>query len=319
MASLSLYPAVLPWLTGFYIVFFLLGHAIYAVTFVQPKDVSDWILNDLRTNYLTQRRLIHAAPVFLIIPVFMSAFTSLKTMIPVIHPFSWDATFAVWDTTLHGGVHPWELLQPVLGYPIVTSVINILYNLWMLILVGVLYWQIFTLKHPRVRKQFLLTFLFAWIFLGTVGATIFSSAGPCYYRYIVTGTDPYLRLMDYLREAGDIYPVWAIGTQDILWGMYADGKLYMGSGISAMPSMHVSMAFLFVFVAWRYSRRLGAFFGFYALFILVGSVHLAWHYAIDSYVSILLTWLIWRLVGTYLERREQALQFAQVSMIPPPN
>ncbi|HUV13853.1 MAG TPA: phosphatase PAP2 family protein [Acidobacteriota bacterium] len=302
-ASLSLYPAILPWITAFYLLIFLLGHAIYAISVVGSKDLFSWIYKDLRSNYWTRRRLLNAAPVFLVIPVFMSAFTSFKTMIPVMHPFSWDAKFAAWDMTLHGGIHPWEALHSALGNPIVISVINVFYNLWMLVLIGVFYWQVFTLRFPRVRMQFLLTFLLAWILLGTVGAAVFSSAGPCYYGQLVAGENPYARLLAYLNEAGVAYPVWAISTQEMLWKMYIEGKLYLGSGISAMPSMHVSMAFLFFLVARKSSRRLGVVFGIYTLFILAGSVHLAWHYAIDSYVSILLTWLIWCLVGASLERR----------------
>jgi hypothetical protein len=36
--------------------------------------------------------------------------------------------------------------------------------------------------------------------------------------------------------------------------------------------------------------------------ILVGSVHLGWHYAIDGYAAIIGTWAIWWIVGRLLER-----------------
>jgi hypothetical protein len=43
-----------------------------------------------------------------------------------------------------------------------------------------------------------------------------------------------------------------------------------------------------------------------ALMVLItqaGSVHLGWHYAIDGYASILLTFLIWRTVEQAASRR----------------
>ena len=50
---------------------------------------------------------------------------------------------------------------------------------------------------------------------------------------------------------------------------------------------------------------------FFAL-ILVGSVHLGWHYAIDGYLGMLGAWIIWRAVGWWLKRpRVQAFLWPQ--------
>ncbi|MCZ6764391.1 MAG: PAP2 family protein, partial [Alphaproteobacteria bacterium] len=38
-------------------------------------------------------------------------------------------------------------------------------------------------------------------------------------------------------------------------------------------------------------------FGIYAAAIMIGSVHLAWHYAIDGYLGALMAWGIWWLSG----------------------
>jgi len=71
----------------------------------------------------------------------------------------------------------------------------------------------------------------------------------------------------------------------------------LGAGISAMPSMHVSMALLVALSAAKISRA-GAFCG-YAFFaaILVGSVHLGPHYAVDGYVSVAVTLVAWTVAG----------------------
>ncbi|NIR61095.1 MAG: hypothetical protein GWO02_17130, partial [Gammaproteobacteria bacterium] len=59
------------------------------------------------------------------------------------------------------------------------------------------------------------------------------------------------------------------------------------------PSMHIAMGFFFVLVAWRYHWALRLVAVAYLLVLLVGSVHLAWHYAIDGYAGILGTYAIW--------------------------
>jgi membrane-associated phospholipid phosphatase len=64
-----------------------------------------------------------------------------------------------------------------------------------------------------------------------------------------------------------------------------------------MPSLHVAMATL-MWCAMRPVHRLAgpAYFVFLAC-ILLGSVHLGWHYALDGYVSILLVCILWWLSG----------------------
>jgi hypothetical protein len=108
--------------------------------------------------------------------------------------------------------------------------------------------------------------------------------------------------MDYLQRANEVYPVWALGVQDMLWQGFETAVVERGHGISAMPSMHVSAAFLFVLIGRRANRVAALGFAAFALLILVGSVHLGWHYAIDGYASIPATWAIWRAVGWALAR-----------------
>jgi hypothetical protein len=298
--SISLYSDTLILMTTLFFVIYFIGYALYVMIFIRPDSPIEYFLVALKTNQLTMERLLNALPVFLFLPIFMSTFTSFKTMIPVINPFSWDYRLAKLDAIVHGGIQPWRLLQPVFGYPLFTSVINFFYNLWFFVMFGVLFWQTFSLRNRRLRMQFLLTFMLLWILLGTFAAIIFSSAGPCYYGRLVEGKDIYKPLMEYLESAKESYPVWALGTQEILWQSYKNGGVGQVTGISAMPSMHVSIVFLFALLGWRTHRIVGIGFSIFAVLIMIGCVHLGWHYAIDAYLSIVLTWLIWWCVGRLL-------------------
>jgi hypothetical protein len=227
-------------------------------------------------------------------------------MIPVINPYTWDETFAGLDQQLHAGVHPWQLLQSLLGFPLVTSALNVFYNLWFFLVVFIFFWQASTPHLPRVRLQFLLTFFLSWIIIGHILATLFASAGPCYYE-AVTGIvqgNPYAELMAYLRQASEHFPVWALSTQEMLWTTYKERELRIGSGISAMPSMHVAIAFLLTLLGWRWGRPYNFLLTIYLVIIIIGSIHLAWHYAVDAYFVIPLTYGLWSFSGFVVRRLE---------------
>lgn len=103
--------------------------------------------------------------------------------------------------------------------------------------------------------------------------------------------------MSYLREANAVYPVRALEVQESLWAAARSDDLRLGSGISATPSLHVAIATLQAVLAWKVSRVLGWAATIFLVLILVGSVHLGWHYAIDGYISILAVPVIWTLAG----------------------
>jgi hypothetical protein len=127
-------------------------------------------------------------------------------------------------------------------------------------------------------------------------AVLFSSAGPCFYGRLGIGPDIYAAQMDYLRSAAADLPVWSVRVQDLLWQSYATGDGAV-NGISAMPSIHVTSSAIMMFLGWRTSRAAGIGLTLFFAVILIGSVHLAWHYAVDGYAGILLAILFWALAG----------------------
>ena len=281
---------------------FIFTHSKYAAFFIRQKSSKEYFLNDLRTNYFNTEHLCNTILIVFLFSIFLSAFTSFKIILPDIHPFSWDPAFTKLDAFIHGGKQPWQILQPILGRPFVTSLVSFVYLLWFFVMYGVVFWQAFTLRDRFLRMQFFLSYALSWILLGTVTAIIFSSAGPCFYDRLVGREDAFFPLRQYLETARQSYPVWALNAQDMLWQAYNSREMGQVKGISAMPSMHVSIAFLFVLVGWRTHRISGIAFSIFGLIVMLGCIHLGWHYAIDGYTSIIFTLLIWWAVSLILKR-----------------
>jgi hypothetical protein len=273
---------------------------VYVMVAIRPPQLVRYLGAALRDRVVTVERLAGALPVFLLLPVMMSTFTYLKFSIPYLQPFVFDAQFADWDRLLHFGYEPWELLQPVFGHPLASAVVNVIYHLWLFVLFGVLLWQAFTLSRPQLRMRYFLSFVLIWILLGNVVATLLSSAGPVYYGRITGLADPFAPLMAYLQQASQTAWIPALDVQDMLWRAYIERDLALGAGISAMPSLHVAISASFVFLGFAVSRWLGIVFSVFAAAIMIGSVHLGWHYAIDGYAALVGAWVIWWAVGRFL-------------------
>jgi hypothetical protein len=273
--------------------FLLLVHGFLIMVRQRPARPLTVFIRDIRDRFLTVERLATALPLLVSMPLFVGSFTFFKAIIPMVNAYSWDPTFARWDEVLHFGYAPWLLLEPLFGAPIVTWIVNWLYNFWFFVLSLVWVWQVFSLRDPALRLQFFYALILTWILVGVVAATYFASVGPCYYGLVYGTPDPFAPLMARLHDIDQTYRVWALSAQELLWNSYVE----RGTGISAMPSMHVAVAFLFFLVARRAARWLGwVFFAYFAV-ILIGSVHLAWHYAIDGYASVLGVLPIWWLSG----------------------
>ena len=298
------------------------GIAGSSILVVAAGVISVWLLADLirlwRSGYsgsptvaltkilfndiLTPGRIANGFHAFVATGFFAIGFTTIKSNIPKINPFSWDEVFMAMDKTLHFGVLPHEILAPVLAYPLVTFLVNIIYNAWFFLLMGFYLWQGFRDKDTPLRQQFFIAYLLCWALGTCLFGTIFSSAGPCFYGRLLPGPDPYAGLMSYLAGVNAIYPVWAVGTQDMLWESYVSSQGTI-SGISAMPSMHVGTSVIF-FLCARASgiRWLTWFTGIFAVMVMLGSVLLAWHYAVDGYAGALIAVVCWWLAGQWVRR-----------------
>jgi hypothetical protein len=61
--------------------------------------------------------------------------------------------------------------------------------------------------------------------------------------------------------------------------------------------MHNGTALLFALAGFKVNRTMGWLLAGHAALIFIGSVHLAWHYAVDSYAAWALILLLWWMMG----------------------
>ncbi|MEZ0334802.1 MAG: phosphatase PAP2 family protein [Gemmatimonadales bacterium] len=257
--------------------------------------------DEFRRRNLALERLLTVLLATGLTVLLLRTYASWKPLITTVVPFRTDAELMRLDQAIHLGHHPWRLLQPLLGHPAVTLPLDLLYAMWHPVNCAFVIWLAWSGRRS-LRARFLLVYALAWILLGTVGATMLSSAGPCYYALVFPGADPYAPLLGYLHRLHSSHGVIAVTIQQNLWAYYSGGSVLPVNGISAMPSVHVAAAVLFALVGWQVGRAIGIGFTIYALVILTGSVHLGWHYAVDGYVSAAAVLLLWVASGPVLRR-----------------
>ena len=283
-----------------------------------PISPAQTIVIRIHARFFSGERLGNVFHTLVAFTPLMVSFAALKGVIPQVHPFAWDSTFMHWDRAMGLGHMPWQVLQPLLGHPPVTALINLIYDSWFIVMFGGFFWQAFSAKGGELRLQFLLAFSFAWFIAGNILAAIFSSAGPCFYGLLLPhGPDPYGAQMAYLHATALHWPVWSVTLQDLLWHSYVRGDGNLG-GISAMPSMHITSSAVLALVAWRTDRRLGIAMWSYTALIVLGSVHLAWHYVSDGIAGLLLAFLFWITAGALARASLRALNPAGFTAIREP-
>lgn len=300
---LGIYNSMLLVITGAVTVAYLTLISITTIWIHRPARPITFLLPRLAPVHRVPHRVVMAVPLLLVLPLFFSAFTSVKAAIGDINPYSWDRAFMELDAILHGGTAPWIWLQSV-AHPFGTFVFAFVYSyLWFPVMIAVLVTVAFSIDRPRLRSQYLVSFVAAWTILGTIGAIVFASMGPCFYDLAYPGElSPFEPLMAYLNEVNQTYPIGTLTGQDILRGYYLANRPVFGAGISAFPSMHIAVVVLNAILGWHLSRSAGWFLTIFAVLITIGSVHLGWHYAVDSYASALAVPFIWKLSGMVVER-----------------
>lgn len=290
--------------SGLSICFALVAHTI--AKFAQTRSASQTI--DYIFHVLMKRQnLVRAVPTVLLVGVFMFTFPSFKSNIPAINPFVWDASIADFDRAIHFGQAPWKIIAAFTGYGDFTVKIDQFYYLWFPVIFTSTAAVALIPGHNVWRHRYLLSFIMAWILIGSVMAVAFSSAGPIYFDRLYGGVSEFTPLIAQLEAVNAQSALRTIMIRDQLWAAYIDSSDGVISGISAMPSMHNAICVLMFLAARHAGAVLKWLAAAYALTIFIGSVHLGWHYASDGYLAAIIVACIWKFTGWHTKRTANPL------------
>lgn len=276
-------------------------------------------------GYLRRVDPLDSGLCLLALVILMSTFPGIKSTISLVQPYYADAELIRLDTLLFGGQPPHILLERIIGYPWVYRLIGVAYYLYYGLCVLAAGFVIFTPPGHTQREAFMITYLASWYVNGVILATLFASVGPIFLDDFYHGTlaGPYRQALDQLCSLS----ITTCDIRKVLMDWYQLGPISDFNGPSAFPSMHVSTTFLVVLYIHNNYRRFAAYAWLMSAMILIGSVLLLWHYAVDDIASLLTTWIIWRLSLAWMKHRQPvpvpvpapAISDARTASQPPPD
>jgi hypothetical protein len=232
-----------------------------------------------------------------------------KSLLRHVSPYAWDPLFATVDKALHFGHYPHEAVIAFSDALSLGRAFDIAYYLWFVMMYLVLGYNLFLDTDLKRRLRVMWVFLLSWVLLGSLAATIFASTGPLFYaEFYPDAGDPYASLLAHFDAKGPgTFPI-AWRTRDLLIGWTRSDKLINLNALSAMPSLHMAIAWLAVLYARSISRAWFAIAAVFAALIFLGTIYFGFHYAIDSYVSIAAVTLMWLITGKLLDLRHRRPQ-----------
>jgi hypothetical protein len=222
-------------------------------------------------------------------------FVNLKQFVPALNPALYDSPLWRLDAWLHFGLEPAAFVSDWAGE---NGWMDFLDQAYVLFFPAQLVVPLLFLVSRRLRPE-RARFFFALCLLWMAGGLVYvlwPSLGPVYYRpsrFFWLEEAPYARhlqltlLQDYVRFRGD--PAY-----------YA---LKLSHGVAALPSMHIGVLAFFAIATHRL-RLASLVLWLLTAITFVGSLALAWHYAIDGYAGVLLAAIAWWVGGLVARRRE---------------
>lgn len=273
---------------------YLLGQAQKILLVVYTPLVVAWLLDSMvgpraRAGYLrsllfSPRFFVELLAVIVLVHATVTMFVHLKQFIPNLNTALWDSPLWRLDAWLHLGWEPAPAVSDWAGEKGWLELLDQAYVLFFPVAIVVPPFFLVSRTLRPHRSRFLFGYCLLWM-VGSLVYVLWPALGPVYYRpsrFVWLEEAPYARhlqvtlIQDYIRFRADP-------------GYYA---MKLSDGVAALPSMHVGVLAFFAMATWRL-RPLSIALWLSTAVTFVGSLALAWHYAVDGYAGVALGAVCW--------------------------
>lgn len=200
----------------------------------------------------------------------MIAFMWTKPLLNWFVPFWADPLLAKADRLLFLGHDPWTLLDWLNSVPAALFY----HRGWFAMMIVTL---LVVLSQPASARKsaVMLSYFILWSIVGPLVHILLPAAGPVFYEKLGYGSNfAAIRVPEEMTQ-----------MSDYLWTVYQGDQFGPGSGISAMPSMHIATTVWMVIAIHALARRWTAPMAALGFLIFLLSISLGWHYAADGIVG----------------------------------
>jgi len=226
----------------------------------------------------------------------MVTFMWTKPLLNHLVPFWSDPLLARIDHILFFGIDPWRLLSWMNNVP--TALFY--HRGWFAMMIATL--LLVLSRPPSAQKSaLLLAYFLLWSVFGPVVHILLPAGGPVFFDDLGYGP----------RFNGIFQPGEMQEMSAYLWSTYVAGGFGPGSGISAMPSLHIATTGWMLLAVRTLAPRWTVAMAALGLLIFLLSISLGWHYAADGIVGAAGAYGAYRLSlrwlardRTWLRRRE---------------
>lgn len=218
----------------------------------------------------------------------MTTFMWTKPLLNYLVPFWADPMLADLDRLLFLGHDPWSLLTWLNSTPMAIFYHRGWFAMMILTLIAVL-----SARPSPEKSAAMLTYFVLWSAVGPLIHALLPAAGPVFYEPMGYGAR--------FAELQNVSETREMATY--LWTIYAGEGFGPGSGISAMPSLHIATTAWMLIAVRNFAPRLFAPMAAAGFLIFLLSIALGWHYALDGIVGGAAALLCYRLLHSYYARR----------------
>jgi hypothetical protein len=224
-----------------------------------------------------------------VLPLFLAGYTAAKTAIAFLVGFGWDQLWSEADRLIFRD-DAWRLAQHMLGVKLM-PLYSWLYTVgWGAVFMGTAGLVAIHAEPRRVGVFYTAMFL-TWLAGGWAMALALSAGGPAFTYLFDPALAEHFSAMHRAIDA-HLAPDNALRLTQTYLAASVDARVALkGGGISAMPSMHLAAASIFVLAARKTKWLIPALLFWLTIFLLSG--YFGYHYWVDGLVAVPVAWLCW--------------------------